>query len=49
LYGAAARLDESPELFFLLRGVVYSSLISEIKLSADLANLCMGKKLNDSN
>jgi len=44
LYGVGARLDESPELLFLLRGVDHSNLISEIKLPSVSANNDQAKR-----
>jgi len=58
LYGVGARLDESPELLFLLRGVDHHSLISHIdidltqskrpKLKGDLGNI-FGIELDKTN
>ena len=44
LYGVGARLDESPELLFLLRGVDHSNLISEIKIPSVSANKDQAKR-----
>ena len=44
LYGVGARLDENPELLFLLRGVDHSNLISEIKISSVSANKDQAKR-----
>ncbi len=38
LYAVGARLDESPELFFLLRGLDYSELVEDIDASKVIAD-----------
>ena len=44
LYGVGTRLDESPELLFLLRGVDQAQLISEIKIPTSRSKTQQTKK-----